>query len=249
MEPALSRAAPVIFKKAVPSTNTVLKQLIPMSPPEGLVLTAARQLSGRGRLGRSFESPEGGLYLSMLLYPQCSPESLGSLTPCAAVAARRAIEHCCGLSCGIKWPNDLLFKGKKLCGILTEVSFFRDKCCVVLGVGINVNSDIAAFPAELYESACSLAGALGRKLELEALARTLIEELDLMYSRWKAEPGAFLAEYRAHCVSLGRDVLLQRGEEKREAFALDVDGSYALIVDIDGKKERVFMGEASLREK
>lgn len=249
MDLSFSRSAPVIFKETVPSTNTVLKQLVPTSPPEGLILAAKKQLSGRGRMGRSFESPDGGLYLSMLLYPKCPPEKLGMLTPCAAIAVRRAVKRVCGLDCGIKWPNDLQLHGKKLCGILTESSFFRGKCFVVLGIGINVNSDISAFPDELRDTAVSLASVLGRRLSLEAITAALIEELDSMYERWSMEPGAFLEEYRSACVSLGRDVFLLRDGERREAHALDVDENYALIVEMNGEKEHIYMGEVSLREK
>lgn len=247
MELSFSRGAPVIFKDVVPSTNTVLKQLVPQSPPEGLVLAAARQLSGRGRMGRSFESPPGGLYLSMLLYPKCAPETLGTLTPCAAVAVRRAVKRVSGLDCDIKWPNDLQLGGRKLCGILTESSYFRDKCFTVLGIGINVNSDVSAFPPELRDSAVSLASVLGRELELEKLLAALVEELDAVYALWQREPGAFLEEYRAACVSVGKDSLLIENGLSRPAFISAVDENYALVALTERGEEHISTGEVSLR--
>lgn len=249
MNLSLSRSAPVIIKDAVPSTNTVLKQLVPQSPPEGLVLAAKKQLSGRGRLGRSFESPEGGLYLSMLLYPKCAPEKLGTITPCAAVAVRRAIERICDLKCDIKWPNDLQYKGRKICGILTESSSFRLKTFVVLGIGINVNSDIAAFPEELRHTAGSLAAALGRKIPLEEMIKALIEELDSVYALWQNEPGAFLEEYRAACINVGRDVFLIENGMSRPAHVTGIDENYALLVNTEQGEECISTGEVSLREK
>lgn len=249
MEFSLSRSAPVIFKDAVPSTNTVLKQLVPQSPPEGLVLAAAKQLSGRGRLGRGFESPEGGLYMSMLLYPKCAPETLGTLTPCAAVAVSRAIERLCGVKCDIKWPNDILLNGKKLCGILTESSSFRLKTFVVLGIGINVNTDTSAFPEELRPIASSLAVELGRQFSIEEMMKTLIEELDKTYTRWQEEPGAFLEEYRTACINVGKEVLLIENGIRRPALVTGIDESYALIAQTDRGEEHISTGEVSLREK
>ena len=122
----MERHAPVYRFDRLDSTNTRLKALAREGAAPGTVLLAREQSGGRGRLGRSFASPPGGLYLSMLLRPACPPERCLSLTPLAAVAARRAVLDCTGLSPEIKWPNDLLLGGKKLCGILTEVRFYSN---------------------------------------------------------------------------------------------------------------------------
>ena len=111
------RGAPVLFEAELDSTNTRLKAMAAYAEP-GTVIAAGRQTGGRGRLGRSFASPSGGVYLSMLLAPAADMRACLTLTPTAAVAVRRALKKVCGLGADIKWPNDLQFGGKKLCGIL-----------------------------------------------------------------------------------------------------------------------------------
>ena len=243
------RSAPVVCKSCVTSTNTILKGLVPTGLPAGFVLAAEKQTSGRGRLGRSFESPEGGLYLSMLLYPKCRPEETATLTPCAAVAVSRAIEKVCSLAPEIKWPNDLQINGKKLCGILTESSVYGGRRYVIIGIGLNVNTDISALPPELRELATSVLHETGRRTDIEALTAQLVRELDAMAASWTENKSYCLAEYRERCSSLGCDIYLIRGEEKIEAHSLDVDGSFALLVEQNGERKRIDFGEISVRRK
>ena len=245
----LKRSAPVVLKSCVTSTNTVLKGLVPSGLPDGFVLAAEKQTSGRGRLGRSFESPEGGLYLSMLLYPKCRPEETATLTPCAAVAVSRAIEKVCNLAPEIKWPNDLQINGKKLCGILTESSVYAGRRYVIIGIGLNVNTDVSQLPPELRELAASVFGETGRRTEMEMLIREIVRELDAMTERWTEDKSYCLSEYREKCSSLGCDIYLIRGEEKIEARSLDVDGSFALLVEIGGERKRIDFGEISVRKR
>ena len=244
----MERSAPVVCKSCVTSTNTILKGLVPTGLPAGFVLAAEKQTSGRGRLGRSFESPEGGLYLSMLLYPQCRAEETATLTPCAAVAVSRALEKVCGLTPEIKWPNDLQSNGKKLCGILTESSVFCGRRYVIIGLGLNVNTDVSAFPPEVRDLATSVLCETGGRTDLEKLAGQIIRELDAMVESWTEDKSFCLSEYRERCSSLGCDIYLIRGEEKIEAHALDVDESFALIVEQSGEKKRIDFGEISVRK-
>ena len=243
------RNAPVVCKSCVTSTNTIVKGLVPSGLPEGFVLAAERQTAGRGRLGRSFESPEGGLYLSMLLYPQCLPEETATLTPCAAVAVSRAIEKLCGIVPEIKWPNDLQINGKKLCGILTESSNCRGRRFVVIGAGLNVNTKVSELPVELRELAASIYNETGTYTDIEKLTETIIRELDSMYESWKTDKRYCLEEYRKKCSSIGCDITLIRGEEKIPAHSLDVDESFALIVEEGGQRKRIDFGEISVRRK
>ena len=138
------------------STNDHLKELARQGAPEGLVVLAERQTAGRGRLGRSFQSPAGlGLWMSILLRPDCPPERLPRVTALTAVACTGAIRSICGVEAGIKWPNDLVCRGRKLCGILTELESDGQGLAVVIGIGLNVAHRREDFPPELRETGTS----------------------------------------------------------------------------------------------
>ncbi len=240
------RKAPILFAEETDSTNLAIRRLAEQGAAEGTVLWAARQTAGRGRLGRSFSSPEGGLYLSMLLRQSAEPEKDLRLTPAAAVAAARAVERCCGLPCSVKWPNDLAAGGKKLCGILCESFYAQGKHWIVLGIGINVNT--LSFPPELAEIAVSVRQLTGRETALPELAEMLAGELDAAVVSSRRDDPALLDEYRRRCLSIGRGVLLLREGESRPAFALGVNGDYSLRVRLpDGTIEDVRFGEVTLR--
>ena len=240
------RAAPVLFEKSTDSTNLQLKKLAAQGAAEGTVLIALQQSAGRGRLGRDFISPEGGVYLSMLLRPETAPEKLPQLSACAAVAVRRAIKACCGLEADIKWPNDLLLQGKKICGILAETVAGRD-LAVILGIGINLNTPEEALDPALVGNAASVRALSGRECDREAFCRCLVEALDELYSRWK-KGDSFVEEYSAACVTVGRKVLLLGGDYPREAEALKISEDMSLLVRLpDGREEAVRYGEVTIR--
>ena len=241
-----NETAPLLYVPETDSTNLAIRRLAEQGADEGAALWAARQTAGRGRLGRSFASPEGGLYFSMLFRQSAEPARDFALTPAAAVAALRAVERVCGLTAGIKWPNDLLCGGKKLCGILCEGFQARGERFLVLGIGVNVNT--ADFPEELREIAVSVRQLTGRETPLPPLAEALAEELRAAAAEARQGSEALLAAYRGRCVSVGREVLLLRGDERREAFALGVNEDYSLRVRLpDGSVEAVRFGEVSLR--
>lgn len=242
------RAAPFIFMEELPSTNTALKERALQGAQEGTVLIAARQTGGRGRMDRSFLSPEGGVYLSMLLTPRYTPEESLSLTPCAAIAVRRSIYKLCGIKAGIKWPNDLLIKGKKVCGILCESIFFNGQQKLILGIGLNVSTPQSAFTGELGNIAGSIFSLSGAAPAVETMAAELVSQLDGMYESWQADPRCFLEEYRRSCVNIGKKVDLIKDGTSRPATAIDIDEDYALTVEYpDGQREKIYMGEVSLR--
>ena len=172
-----SRRAPVLFAAETDSTNLALRRLAAEGAVDGTVFWSARQSAGRGRLGRSFASPEGGLYYSMLLTASDKPERDLLLTPAAGLAVCRALERVCGVRCGLKWPNDLLFDGRKAVGILTEMTGEMGKIYyIVVGIGINVNISREDFPEEIRDIAAALCEMTGDELSRVQILRAVLEE-------------------------------------------------------------------------
>lgn len=234
----------VIRYEQVGSTNEVCKALAARGADDTAV-TALTQTAGKGRLGRSFQSPEGGLYLSAL-WRSCGGAELLRVTPMAAVAVCRAVERLCGAKCGIKWCNDVVLAGRKLCGILTESHLRPDGSAEWLVVGIGVNVAQTAFPSDIADTATSLA-LCGYEVDRDALAEAILEELDGLRAGLE-RPEAWRTEYRARCVNIGKAVQVLRGGEARQARALDIDGEFGLTVEYeDGSRETVRSGEVSVR--
>ena len=241
----------VLYRDEVTSTNDLMKAMAAEGAPEGTVLLAGEQTRGKGRLGRSFTSAAGkGIYLSALLRPELDPEALLPLTGFTAEAMVRAVRRAAGAEAKIKWVNDLILNGKKLCGILTESVFSQGRlACVVVGVGLNVNYDRADFPEELRDLAGSLKTELGHSFDLAPVAAAMIEELDGLYSALlSGDTAPYLSAYRQHCLTLHKDVLLLKNGVCAPAFALDVDDALGLLVRYpDGTESLIRSGEASVR--
>lgn len=237
--------------ESIGSTNTYLKNLD--DAPDGLVAVAQEQTAGRGRRGRSFESAAGkGVYLSVLLRPQMAAEKLLPLTALGAVAVCDAVERVAGVRPKIKWTNDLILNGKKLAGILTELSFEGESGAVqhaVMGVGINVRQSAADFSEETGKIATSLEAETGRKISRAQLAAAMIEEFDAL---WRAlcegDTAAYLAAYRRDCVTIGAEVQLLWQDTREKVTALDVDEQFGLVVRREnGAVETIRTGEVSVR--
>ena len=234
--------------EALDSTNTHAKELARQGAAAGTVIIAQTQSAGRGRLGRSFHSPaDTGLYFSLILRPDCKPEQLMHLTCAAAVAACDAVERSCGLRPGIKWINDLTLEGKKLGGILTELSFGSDGrvSSAVIGIGINVKKE--SFPRELQPIACSLAD-FAPQPELSALAAELMLSLEEMSRCLLSDRAGLMDRYRKDCITTGRQVRIIGADSIRAglAEAIQDDGSLQVLFD-DGQRKTVNSGEVSVR--
>ena len=238
----------IVLLDTVDSTSTYAKKLTAEGAPHGTVVLANHQTGGRGRLGRSFSSPEGlGLYCSVILRFSAAPAQLLHLTPLAAVAAVHAVEAAAGISPDIKWINDLIAERKKLGGILTELVLRQQETVCVVGIGINCRQQAEDFPPDVRQMAVSLRQ-LGLPVERERLAAALIMQLGRMAEACVSDPAEWMAVYRSKCITIGQNVQLLQNGNVREAFAEDVDESGALMVRFpDGTAERVFSGEASVR--
>ncbi len=232
------------------STNNELKKLAAAGAPEGTVVIANEQTSGRGRLGRSFASaPGAGIYMSLLLRPEGGAGCAASLTAVCAVAVSRAIEKVCGVPVDIKWINDLYLSGRKICGILCESAVKQDGCLyTVAGIGLNVTTRTEDFPPELRDKAGSLYTQTGMTYERGALIAAILAELDALYTSWQAEPGVCLKEYRKRCIVLGAPVTVISPEGEYEAAAEDISPDYGLVVRLhDGRRRTLHSGEISIR--
>jgi len=229
----------------VDSTNDLAKELGAAGAPEGALVVAEAQRAGRGRLGRSWESPPGaGLYVSLLLRPDLPPENLPRLTLAAGVAAARGLGGVARVQIGLKWPNDLIVAGKKAGGILTEMTAEEDRINhLVLGLGVNVNN--RDFPVELRDTAISLAQATGRTLPRAALLRAWLEEMEMIYEDFLAgNVAGILEEWRALSVTLGRTVSVRQGTGRIAGYARDVAPDGALLLETGpGQLVRVLSGE------
>ena len=234
------------------STNDVAEKLARDGVREGAVIFAESQTKGRGRLGRKWISPERkGLWFSILLRPDLRPQETTQLTVASATALRRAIQSETGLKPEIKWPNDILVGGKKVAGILTELSAELDRVRhVILGIGVDVNQVAGEFPPELRRLATSLKIEAGRAISRPELAAVILRELDSDYARICA--GKFTAvadEWEAHCATIGNDVTIQIGGRKIRGRAESLDDDGALLIRTEhGHLERITGGDVTLEK-
>ena len=235
----------------VDSTNDYAKMLALQNAPTGTAVLAEQQTKGRGRMGRSFQSPMGqGIYLSYLLRPRCQAEELMDLTCLVAVAVCQAMEETLDFRPGIKWINDLVWGGRKLAGILTEMSLEPESGLVrycIVGIGINCSQSRQDVPPELQDIAVSLQTILDRPIHRERLVAAVLLALEKLDNLTPEERRAMMRRYRRDCVTIGKAVRVIRAGESRDGVALDMADDGALVVDFEGTVERVQSGEVSVR--
>ena len=232
------------------STNDVVEKLARDGVKEGAVVFAESQTKGRGRLGRAWTSPaRKGLWFSILLRPNLRPQETTQLTVAAATAIWRAIHVVTGISPEIKWPNDILIGGKKVVGILTELSAEVDRVKhITLGVGVDVNLTASEFPPELRKIATSLRVECGKPIVRAELATAILRELDCDYARvCQGQFPGLADEWEELCSTIGKQVVVGIGERKLRgrAEALDDDGALLLRTE-HGRLERVIGGDVTL---
>lgn len=243
---------PLLCFECIDSTNTECKRRAMAGAPDGLVAVAEEQTGGKGRKGRAFLSPKGkGLYLSALLRPELSPAEVTDITAWVAVAVCDGIQASCGVRPRIKWTNDLVLNGKKLCGILTEIALEGESHALdylVPGIGINVSQTPEDFGPELAATATSLSYELGRPVRRADLAVQVIKALDRMYAGFPRNRQEYLDKYRADCLTPGNQVQLVTPNSRREAFAVEIDDQFRLVVEFpDGTRQALSAGEVSVR--
>lgn len=239
----------IIWYDVTDSTNTQAKTLALDGAPHGTVVIADHQTGGRGRLGRSFQSPGGmGVYMSVILHPQCKPEQLMHLTCAAAVAACDAVDKAAGFRPSIKWTNDLVFGKRKLAGILTELVTAKEQTAAIIGIGINCCQTQSDFDPEIQSFAGSLSMVTGAPIDRAKVAAALMEAISYMADSLLSGKQAMMDAYRRSCITVGQDVRLLRSDAVFYGHAQGIDDDGALIVRFaDGHTEAVNSGEVSVR--
>lgn len=234
------------FRESVESTNDLARELADRGAQHGEVVVSEQQTRGKGRRGRSWISPPGvNLYFSVILRPELPPQRAPELTLVAAVAVAETLREA-GVEVEIKWPNDLHIGGRKLAGILTELSADQDSVHdVVLGIGVNLNAKLSDFPVEWEGAVSSVLEERGEKVPRALFAAALLTRLE----HWLDEHaekgfGAIRAAWKEMCSTLGQSVLVKSERREIRGVAEDIDESGALLVRVEGGAlERVLAGD------
>ncbi|HPT86703.1 MAG TPA: biotin--[acetyl-CoA-carboxylase] ligase [Bacillota bacterium] len=236
------------YRDTVDSTNILAKTLAKEGAPDGTLVIAEEQTAGRGRLGRTWSSVKGkGLWSSLILRPQIATSAIAGITVLTAVSMARAIFETTGIQVQVKWPNDLLYEGRKLAGILAELHGEMDRIhFLIVGVGLNVNQLHDEFPEELADRATSLRMIRGEILDRKLILQRYLEQFERAYHQMTdGNLQDVMAYAREHSATLGKWVTIRSGFGQGlmgEALALDDDGSL-WIRDTTGKEVKVFSGE------
>jgi len=243
----------ILFRRVVDSTNEWAKELAEFGVEEGIVTIAERQTAGRGRLGREWVSPKGGLWFSIVLRPCKSVGEATKLVFMASLAVAEILHQRYRLRTETKWPNDVMVNRRKICGILAETSTSDGKLSyVVLGIGINANIHMDKyFVATNKPLATSIQDELGREVRLPSLFRILLEKLEKLYDLFIMKGSdSILEEWKGYATFLGREVAVHDQNERVSGIAYDIDDGGALILRLEnGTLRRFFAGDLSLRSK
>lgn len=239
----------LVYCEVVDSTNTKAKELVQKGYPSGTLVVAGQQLTGKGRSGRGWESPPGtGIFMTLLLKPDFHPDSASMLTLVAALAVAKAIGGITHADVQIKWPNDIVINGKKICGILTEMSAQRDFIhYVVIGIGINVHNE--SFPEEIRSTASSLFLECGEHFHRADIIGKVLRYFEEYYEVFceTEDLSALLDDYNALLVNRQKKVRVLDPKVPFEGKAMGITRKGELIVETPESQRLVSSGEVSVR--
>ena len=241
----------IAYQKETPSTQEIAKALASQGVVEGAIVVAETQSGGRGRVGRQWSSPEGGIYFSVVLRPDMKPSAALRLPLVAGVAVAQAIKRNTKLAPKLKWPNDIMLQNRKVGGILTEMSAEMDRLdWVIVGIGLNVNTPHESFPEDVEGVATSLMEAGGKSIPRVKLLQDILFEFESLYHGLAIsgfEP--IRVKWKALSNTIGANVVVSMPTEKVTGTAVDIDSDGALILKKkDGSLERIIAGVVSLRK-
>lgn len=234
----------------IDSTNTKAKELAEKGYPSGTLVVADKQSAGKGRRGRSWESPSGsGIFMTLMIKPEINPNNASMLTLVAALAVARAISEVTKLNAQIKWPNDIVINGKKICGILTEMSAQFDYINhIVIGIGINVHNE--TFPEEINHIASSLMlESNGGHFHRADIIEKILEYFEVYYEQYleTEDLSKLVPEYNSLLVNMQKEVKVLDPKDPFEGKAMGITKSGELIVDTWESRKLVSSGEVSVR--
>lgn len=238
------------YHEEVDSTNNRAKKLAEEGTPEGTLVVAESQTTGKGRRGNTWVSPRGtGIWMSLVLRPGIAPSCASMLTLVAALAVAKGIEEVSGLDTKIKWPNDIVVNGKKVCGILTEMSAELEKIhYVVIGIGINAN--MTEFPQEIRNKATSIYQQSGKQVNRSQVIAAVMKAMETYYETFlkTTDLSLLLQEYEGKLANKNREVVVLSPTGDYNGISLGIDKTGGLLVQLkDGTVTQVVSGEVSVR--
>lgn len=238
----------IVYMESVDSTNVFAMNNADSGMLKSIVV-ANCQTAGKGRLGRSFESSRGkGIYATLVVRPQKKAYEIASITLVVAVAVIRAFDKLLGMDTKIKWPNDIILNGKKLCGILTEMKNDGEKVkYVAVGFGINVTNE--EFPEEIKDKATSIYLETGNKLERKKILAAVVKEFEELYGQYleNEDLSFMLKEYNERLINRDSEIVVEYKGEKKTATQLGIDKTGVLKVLMDGEEKSIASGEILVR--
>ncbi len=237
--------------REVTSTQSIAKSMAAQGAREGTVIVAETQSGGQGRIARSWVSPVGGIYFSIILRPDIKPAEALQFPLIAGIAVARAIDKLTGIKPKLKWPNDIIVNDRKAGGIRTEMSAEVDRLeWIIIGIGLNVNTPHESFPPEIESSAVSLMEAGGKQVPRVKLLQYVLTELEALYDGFSKSGFELLREqWKALSNTIGAEVTISSPTEQLVGRAIDIDSDGALILQKeDGTKERIIAGDVRLRK-
>jgi BirA family biotin operon repressor/biotin-[acetyl-CoA-carboxylase] ligase len=239
----------IFFYETVGSTNAIASDMAEKSL-EGTVILADCQKKGRGRLGRLWLSPPGiNIYMSIILRPDIELKDTTLMTLMAAVACTLALRRVTGILITIKWPNDLMVSGRKIGGILTEMKTARGKIIfVIVGIGINVNGDLASFPDEIRATGTSIKNETGKTFSRERIIAEILNEMNMWYPSLKGTArDGLLMEWKNLTSTLGKEVMVTVGQEIFSGYAESIDNGGLLLLRLpSGELKSISSGDLTI---
>ena len=237
----------IIHYDEVQSTNQIAKDQAENNAPEGTVVIAEKQSAGKGRIGRKFSSPKGGIWLSCLLRPDLKPVLATRATYIVSLALAKTIDNLTAVKPKIKWPNDILINGAKVSGILTEMGAELDQInYLIVGIGINANFSKNKLPNSLQDKATTLYHEAGELIDRVQFTQEFLAAIETSYSQIN-DFAMVLEDWKEYAYTLGREVIVTSSRDELYGTAVDIADDGALILNIDGSKKKVYSGDVSLR--